>query len=153
MIDTPQIIQTAAQHVAVLHVTVSRSGIREVMGPGYRELMETLAAQGVTPIGPWFNYHHRMNPDTFDFEIGAPVAAPIVAAGRVAPWQLPAARVARTRCHGPYEGLSAGWGEFEAWIAAQGLKSAPDLWETYVIGPGDADPAGWATELTRPLLA
>ena len=43
------------------------------MSPGYRELMAALAAQGIAPAGPWFTHHLRMDPDTFDFEIGVPV--------------------------------------------------------------------------------
>lgn len=51
----------------------------------------------------------------------------------------------------PYEGLGAAWGEFGAWIAAQGHTPAPDLWESYVTGPESSpDPATWRTELTQP---
>jgi effector-binding domain-containing protein len=64
-----------------------------------------------------------------------PVAAPIVAAGRVQPSQVPATKVARTVFHGDYEGLGAAWGEFDAWIAANGHTPGPDLWERYVAGP------------------
>ena len=69
------------------------------------------------------------------------------------PSQLPSMRVARTVYHGGYAGLAAAWGEFETWIAANGHKSAPDLWECYVLGPeSNSDPANWRTELTRPLI-
>lgn len=34
--------------------------------------------------------------------------------------QLPAATVARTVYHGPYEGRGATWAEFLAWVAAEG---------------------------------
>ena len=61
---------------------------------------------------------------------------------------------ARTYYHGPYEGLGGAWGEFSDWIAANGLRPAPDLWESYVTGPESSpDPANWRTELIRPLLA
>ena len=75
MIDEPKIVQTKAVKMASIHVTVPREKIREAMGPGYQELMETLKAQGVAPTGPWFTHHFRMEPDVFDFEIAAPVAA------------------------------------------------------------------------------
>lgn len=51
-----------------------------------------------------------MDPDTFDFEVGVPVAAPVAAAGRVKPGELPAATVARTVYHGDYSGLGEAWG-------------------------------------------
>jgi hypothetical protein len=70
------------------------------MGPGLSELMAAVAAQGVSPTGPWFDHHQRMDPDTFDFEIGVPVQSPISPAGRVQPGRLPATIVARTIYHG-----------------------------------------------------
>jgi effector-binding domain-containing protein len=152
MIDTPQITQSADQLTAIIRLTVPRAEIRNVMGPGIRELMATVAAQGIGPAGPWFTHHLRMDPEIFDFEISVPVTAPVVAAGRVKPSQLPAAKVARTVYRGPYEGLADAWGEFNAWIAANGHTPAENLWECYVAGPEkDPDPSTWRTELNRPL--
>lgn len=152
MLEQPQITQTAAQATAVIRLTIPRAEIQQVMGPGYRELLAAVAAQGVATTGPWFSHHLRMDPDVFDFEIGVPVAAPVSAAGRVQPGELRAATVARTVYRGPYEGLPAAWGEFMAWVAAQGHAPAPDLWERYVAGPESGpDPAAWRTELNRPL--
>ena len=152
MIDTPQIAQTTAQLTAVIHLTIPRQEIRHVMGPGLSELMATVAAQGMTTARPWFTHHFNMDPSTFDFEIGVPVTSTVTAAGRVKPSQWPAMKVARTVFHGDYEGLGSAWGEFNAWIAAQGHRPAPDLWERYVVGPeSNSDPATWRTELNRPL--
>jgi effector-binding domain-containing protein len=152
MIDTPHITQTAAQQTAIIHLTIPRDEIQNVMGPGLSELMAAIAAQGIAPAGPWFTHHLRMDPDTFDFEIGVPVTAPVTAAGRMKAGQLPATKVARTIFHGNYEGLGAAWGEFDAWIAAQGHTPGADLWECYVAGPeSNPDPATWRTELNRPL--
>lgn len=152
MLDKPQIVQTAAQPAAVIRLTIPREEIQSVMGPGHQELMAAVAAQGIATAGPWFSHHLRMDPAIFDFEIGVPVTAPVSAAGRVRAGQLPAATVARTVYHGPYEGLPSAWGEFEAWIAAEGHTPGPDLWECYVAGPESSpDPATWRTELHRPL--
>ena len=112
MLDTPQIAQTTTQLTAVIRLTIPREEIRNVMGPGITELMATVAAQGMAPAGPWFTHHLRMDPDTFDFEVGVPVMAPVSATGRVKASQLPAVTVARTVYHGSYEGLGSAWGEF-----------------------------------------
>jgi len=152
MIDTPQIVQTALQLTAVIRLTIPRTEIRKVMGPGLKELMATLDAQGIVPGGRWFTHHLRMQPETFDFEIGVPVTKPVAATGRVTSGELPAVTVARTLYHGGYEGLPAAWPQLDAWIVAQGRKPAPSLWETYVTDPASTpDPATWLTELTRPL--
>jgi effector-binding domain-containing protein len=93
-----------------------------------------------------------MDPNVFDFEISVPVATPVAAAGRVRPGQLPAAKVARTVYRGPYEGLGSAWGEFIAWIKANGHETRADLWECYVTGPESSpDPSTWRTDLNQPL--
>jgi effector-binding domain-containing protein len=82
-----------------------------------------------------------------------PVTAPVAPAGRVKGSQWPAMKVARAVYRGPYEGLGAAWGEFDAWVKAQGLKPAADLWEVYVAGPeSGSDPTDYRTELNRPLI-
>jgi effector-binding domain-containing protein len=154
MIDTPQVIRSPARSAAVIHITVPRDDIRSAMGTGHRELMAALAAQGIAPAGPWFTHHLRAPAETFDFEIGVPVASVVAPAGRVKAGELPAATVARTVYHGPYEGLAQGWGELMAWIAAAGYTPASHLWEVYVAGPETgADASGYRTELNRPLVA
>ena len=154
MIDEPHVAETRVQPAAVIHVTIPRSKIREVMGPGLAELRAAIAAQGIAATGPWFTHHHKMEADVFDFEIGVPVATLVSAAGRVQPGELPAARVARTVYHGGYEGLSDGWSALMAWIARQGYAPRADLWECYLTNPeANPDPSQWRTELNRPLVA
>jgi effector-binding domain-containing protein len=153
MLDNPIIVESAAQSAAVLHLTVPRAEIRHVMGPGLGEIRAALVAQGIAATGPWFTHHFRFDPAVFDFEIGVPVGATVAPVGRVQSGQLRAARVARTTYHGGYEGLGAAWGEFDDWIKANGHKPATDFWECYVAGPESGpEPAGWCTQLTRPLL-
>ncbi|HZD06082.1 MAG TPA: GyrI-like domain-containing protein [Longimicrobiales bacterium] len=153
MIDPPRITRTEPQLYSVIHLTVPREEMRKVMGPGVTELMEAIDAQGLHLAGPWFTHHLRLDPDTFDFEIGVPVATPVVPTGRVRSGHRPAMRVARTIFRGAYEGLPDAWGEFDAWIVAEGHAPGPDLWEWYVTGPESSPwPAAWRTELNRPLV-
>jgi effector-binding domain-containing protein len=153
VIDTPTIVQVAAQLTAVIHLKIPRAEIQNVMGPGIQEVMAAVTAQGVGPAGPWFSHHLSFPPDTFDFEICVPVSKPVAAVGRVKPGQLPPMKVARTIYRGAYEGLAAAWPEFDAWIKANGHTPASDLWEVYAVGPESGpDPSTWRTELNRPLL-
>jgi effector-binding domain-containing protein len=152
MLDTPLITRTPARLTAVIHLVIPRDEIGVVMGPGVVELMAAVAAQHVATAGPWFTHHLRMVPDSFDFEIGVPVASPVVAAGRMRPAYWPAMTVAQTVLHGGYEGLGAAWKHLDSWIAKHGHVPAPDLWESYVAGPETGpDPAKWRTELSRPI--
>ncbi|RKH15070.1 AraC family transcriptional regulator [Corallococcus sp. CA053C] len=153
MIETPRIVQTVAQLTAIVPVTVARSEIRTVMGPGISELMATVASQHIAPAGPWFTHHLRTDPQVFEFEISVPVTAPIQDRGRVRPGLWPAMKVVRTVYQGPYEGMGQAWGEFDAWISAQGLKASQDFWEVYAVGPeSGSDPTLWRTEFSRRLL-
>ncbi len=152
MIDTPAITQSTAQQTAVVHLTVARSEIQKVMGPAINEVMSALSEQGIEPAGPLFSHHLRMEPDVFDFEVGVPVRTPVTPVGRVKAGQLPGVKVARTLYHGPYETLGQGWGEFEAWMKANGHEGAENLWECYLVGPESGpDASMWATELNRPI--
>ena len=153
MIDTPEITHTTEHLAAFIHLTIPRSEIQFVMGPGIGEVMAAIKNQGSAPAGPWFTHHLTMDPATFDFEICVPVGAPVRPVGRVGCKSMPAVRAARATYRGPYEGLSAAWGEFGAWIAANGHVAAPDLYECYVTGPeSSSNPADWRTELVRPLI-
>jgi len=152
MIESPKIIQTNAHQAAVIRLTIPRSEMMKAFGPAVQELMATLAEQGVKPVGAVFAHHLRMPPDMFDFELGVEVAEPVKSAGRVKPGALPAAKVARTVYHGPYQGLPGAWGEFVDWMKASGHEQAEDLWEVYQVGPQSSpDPTQWRTELNRPL--
>ena len=153
MLENPHVAKTATQQTAVIRLTIPRAEIRSVMGPAISEVMAAVSAQGMAPAGPVFSHHLMIDPDTFDFEVGVPVSAPISDAGRVKPGELPATTVARAIYRGPYEGLASAWGEFGRWIAAEGHQLAPDLWECYVAGPESGpDPGTWRTELNRPLV-
>ncbi len=153
MIDTPQIIRTDRQLMAFLHLMVPREEIREMMGPGIGEVMAAIAAQGLEPAGPWYTHHLKRPDTTFDFKICVPVDMPFAPTGRVKAGEWPAMKVARTIYHGSYDGLGVGWGEFEAWIAGSGHKTAKDLWERYVAGPESGpDSSKWITELNRLLV-
>ena len=153
MIDTPQITTIPAQLVAKIHLTIPRSEIRSMMGPGISEVMAAVSGQGIGPTGPWFTHHLQMQPATFDFEICVPVSAPVAAVGRVVTGEIPAMTVARAVYEGPYEGLATAWREFHDWISAQGHHPRPNLLECYLAGPdSNSDPDRWRTELIQPLF-
>lgn len=152
MIETPHITELEAAPMAVIPLRIPREQMPHVFGAAVAEIMSTLGAQRISPTGPVFAHHFRMEPGIFDFEIGVPVSAPIAAAGRVQSKLRPAIRVVRTVYHGPYEGLPTAWGEFHAWVKSNGHAYAPDIWECYVEGPhSTSDPSEYRTELNRPL--
>lgn len=152
-VDTPQIAHTEQQHTAVIRLNVPLAQVRDVMGPGITEVFAAIQSQGMTPAGAWVN-HHFKNPGThFDFEIAVPVNKPITPTGRVTASTWPAMKVVRAVFHGNYDGLHQAWPAFDAWIAANGLKTSGELWEQYVHGPQSTEnPAEYRTELSRQVI-
>lgn len=152
-VSAPQVVQTQAQHLAVIRLNVPVSEVRNVMGPGITEVFAAIKAQGMTPAGAWVN-HHFKNPGThFDFEIAVPVDQPIKPTGRVTAGTWPAMKMVRSVYTGGYEGLHQAWPAFDAWTAALGLKTSGELWEQYVHGPQSTESSSeYRTELSRPLV-
>lgn len=152
MIDEPQVVETQEQDTAVIRMTVPRAEIEAAMDAAIAEVFGTIGAQGIAPAGPVFTYHYNISSDTFDFEVGVPVARVVEASGRVVPGRLPATTVVRSVYQGGYDGLGAAWGELKEWMAAEGHQAADHLWECYTVGPESApDPSRWRTELNQPL--
>lgn len=154
MIETPQIVRVGRQHTAVIKLRVERDALQSVVGTAIAELQGALNAEGVAMAGPLVMHHLGMEPGWFDMELGFPVAARIRKLGRVEPSELPASRAVVAEYRGPYEQLFAAWNELGAWIARQpGLKPAPHLWESYLVGPESTPEASrWITQLVQPLL-
>ncbi|MDI1310736.1 GyrI-like domain-containing protein [Prosthecobacter sp.] len=147
------IVQTEAQPAAVIHLTVPRDQIQEVMCPAIMESVSAASAQGIGPIGPVFAHHFGMTPGIFNFEVGVPVSGSVTPVGRVFASAIPAAKVARTIYTGPYEGLGDAWSDFNDLIEAAGHTLAPNLWECYLAGPSTTpNPADYQTELNHPIL-
>jgi effector-binding domain-containing protein len=152
VIDTPTVVESEARETAVIRLVVPQADIRSVMGPAIQEVMATLAAQGIEPAGPLYDYHRRMDPEVFDFEVGVPVPRRVSPSGRVVEGRLPARSVARTVYHGGYEGLGAAWAELTTWIASRGYVADPDFWQCFLAGPESGpDASKWRTELNRPV--
>lgn len=105
MISPPEIVTLPALRTAFIPLRIPREKMPEVMHPAIEELLAVLQAQGVTPSGPLFCHHHRLEPGVFDFALSFPVATVIQAQGRVQPGRAPARKAARTVYSGAYEGL------------------------------------------------
>ena len=144
---------TVAQPAAVIPIVIPRARIREVMGPALAELHATLADQGLTPQGPAFALHRRVDPAVFDLELGLPIAGPLAPSGRVRPGVLPAVEVVAATLTGTYEQFEAAWAELDAWILAARLRPAWPIWVRYLVGPREQpDPRRWQTELVHTVV-
>ena len=148
MIEKPEVIGTKEQATASIHLTIPGRDMPKYMDPAIQEILKVLADQGVQPTGPMFSYHYRRPSDTFDFEIGFPVAKAIKPTGRVMNSKLPAEKVVRSVYQGPYEGLAQAWPALQNWVRENGHGEMGRFWECYLTNPGEVtDPKKYRTEL------
>ncbi|MEZ4739753.1 MAG: GyrI-like domain-containing protein [Flavobacteriales bacterium] len=144
----PEIVTSEEQTTAVIHLVVPGKDMPKYMDPAIQEVLKVMADQGQAPAGPMFSYHHRRPSDTFDFELGFPVAKPITPTGRVVSGTLPAEKVVRSVYQGPYEALGSAWGELQAWVRERKLPETGRFWERYLTNPNEVkDPKAYRTEL------
>lgn len=152
MLDKPRIVQTERSPTAVIHLTIPRDRIREVMGPAIAEVMSVVQSQGIGPAGPLYAHYFATDDDSFDMVVGVPITGELQPSGRVQAGELPEAMVARVNFRGPYEDLHDGWAKFDEWIRLNRHIPRQDLWERYLKGPESGpDSSQWVTELNRPL--
>jgi effector-binding domain-containing protein len=148
MITAPELTTTTEQPAATIHLVIPGRDMPKHMDPAIQEILKVLADQGLQPAGPMFSYHHRRPSDTFDFEIGFPVAQAIDEQGRVKSGSLPAERVARCIYQGPYERLSEAWPKLQEWVREQDLPETGRFFERYLNNPDEVqDPLQYHTEL------
>jgi effector-binding domain-containing protein len=144
----PEIATAEAVTTAAVRRTVAMSEMADFYDTAFRELTETLAAQGVRPTGPAFGLYHGAPAETADVEAGFATDRAVEPAGAVIASSLPGGRVARVVHHGAYDALGESWGRLHAWVVEQGLQPGDVMWEVYVTEPSpDIDPAELRTEL------
>ena len=152
MIDAPKQVQTGELQTAVIPFKIRREEMMTVFGPAVEELLKVLKGQGIAPASAVFCRHFRMEPGTFDFEMGFVVEGMVQPSGRVVLSRLPATKVMRTVYRGGYEGLPGAWGEFDAWMKKEGVQQGAEVWELYDKGPQTTpDPSKWETVLSKPV--
>lgn len=148
MSNEPRIEARTEQPYAGIRATTAPDGIPAVVDRGFPELFGYLAERGIAPLAaPFIRYHS--SGEELDLELGVPVAAPVEAAGRIAPGTLPAGRWATLLHVGPFSGLGASWDVLDDWVDAQGAGiDASTRVEQYLVDPSaEPDSGKWETEL------
>ena len=153
MLEPPEILDMPAQDLAVTRLTIPRGHMIKRFDPAVREVLEAIKRQALVPAGPVTVRYFAVPDETFDFELGFPVARAIAPEGPVYPVRQPAQKIIRTVYTGPFLGLPSAWGVFQNHIVAKGYRYATDFREAYLNDPSTvSDPTGYRTELVRILL-
>ena len=153
MLEPPQMVFVPAQLLAVVRLTIPRGEMVQHFDPAVLLVSDALRAQSVAPAGPVTAHYFAIPAETFDFELGFPIAAPIAVAGPVYLAEQPAQNVIRTVYTGPFAGLPSAWGVFQNHIVAKGYRCATDFREAYLNNPNTiTDQTQYKTELVRILV-
>jgi effector-binding domain-containing protein len=151
MVDI-ELTQHREQDTAVVHDRVPTGEIKQLFDRALPAVTAALGAQGAHPVGPPFAWDFGMPTDTFEVEVGFPVAGPIAAAGGVAAGTLPEGPVVRAVHVGSYDTLPQTYDEMFAWMKTEGLEPADAMWEVYLSDPSrQPDPETWRTEVWWPV--
>jgi hypothetical protein len=143
MSHEPQIQERAAQHYAAIPMTVPMDGLSSAVDSAFPELFGWLASQGITPAGPpLIRYLVIDMAGELQIELAVPVAAPVIASGRIQPGTLPEGSNAVLLRWAQEHGI-----EFDTWDTAQGSAWRSRA-EHYLTDPSqEPDPAKWETDV------
>ena len=139
------------QHTAVVHEQVPMAELLDVDGlSGRAEVRAEGRPDGHGPLGA-DGVHGRLEGTREEVLQGFPVATPIEDADGVVASTLPGGEVVEAVHIGPYDTMETTYAEIAAWMAAQGLRPGPVMWESYLTDPGnEPDPATWRTLIVWP---
>lgn len=119
----------------------------------FRTLFMTLGKAGRTPAGPPFAVYHAFGESGVDVEFGVPVHPAAQGEGEVVAGTLPAGPVMATLHAGPYDQIGPAYQALTEWAEANGREPAGPPAEFYLVGPDQAEPGGYRTEVVWLLKA
>jgi effector-binding domain-containing protein len=150
--------EVVLKEVPALRVAALRGVVETYSAQGslWNQLEVHLQERGIKPVGPCFTIDHNeeYRPQDVDLEVCEPVDAPLDDTGPVRIYDLPAVlHMASTIHHGSYEGLSAAYQAFMAWIQANGYRIAGPNREIYLRNFADqgVTPDDLVTEMQFPV--
>ena len=142
-----QIKNLQRQDTAVVHATCGLDEIGDVLAGIFSDVMAHILASGVQPAGGAFGRYEPVE-SGFRVEAGFTVTAPVVAAGRVEPGELPGGEAATCLHVGTYESVSEAYEAVESWMREHHREASGPPWEVYLTGPEAQPPQ---TEVVFPL--
>ncbi len=150
--------EVVLKEVPALRVAALRGVVETYSAQGslWNELGEYLQRRGIKPTGSCFTIDHNeeYRPQDVDLEVCEPVDAPLDDTGPVRVVDLPAVpQMASTIHHGSYDGLSAAYQAFMAWIQSNGYRIAGPNREIYLRNLADdgVTPDDLVTEMQFPV--
>jgi effector-binding domain-containing protein len=146
-----EIVELEPQPAAVVQAEVPMAELPAFFGRAFGAVMEAVARQGLSVVGPPFGYYPKMPGDLVAVAAGFPVSAEVTPEGEVTSLVLPGGRALTVEHVGPYDTLEQTYGELATWVEKNGLATDDVMWESYLTDPDTEPPENWRTLITWPL--
>jgi effector-binding domain-containing protein len=120
------------------HTTMSELGA--LFEPGYHEILQLLASQAKTPLGPPFAHYFGMSAGSFEIEFGFPVESGVEGGGRVVTGETPSGKAVSCLYIGPYGEIEAAYDALMKWVDDNELALSGEAYEIYLDNPAETPP-------------
>lgn len=149
---TPEIVDLEPQTAIAVRGDVAVDELPQFFERAFSTAAAAADASGVEIVGPPFGFYPSMPSETVVVEAGFPVSAAVEAVGDAHPFELPGGRAVVAVHVGPFETMKTTYAELMTWMAAQHLRPASGMWESYLSDPEtEPDPATWRTRIVWPI--
>jgi effector-binding domain-containing protein len=122
--------------------------IAPLFNSGFREILELLKTQGLTPVGPPFARYYNMDMNAVDVEFGFPVPGSANGNGRVSNSSTPSGNAATSIYIGPYEEIEPAYDALMKWADDNGRTLSGEAYEIYLNDPSVTPPDQLKTQVS-----
>lgn len=147
----PEIVTLEPVTVALLRETVRMDDLTDYYDRAFHAVADAAEAQGVALAGPPVGVYFGMPTETVDVGAGFPTDVPVTPDAGVTPETLPGGPAVRVLHVGTYDAMAATYERLLGWLAVQGLKPGPLMWEVYLTEPDPDAPEASQTLIVWPM--
>ncbi len=147
----PEVVDLEPRTAALLREVVRMDALPAYFERAFNTVARVVTAQKRTLAGPPLAMYFGMPSETVDVGAGFPVDGPLSPDAGVTTVPLPGGPAAQVLHVGSYDAMSATYQRLMAWVAEQGLRPGPIMWESYLTQPDPAAPEATQTLIVWPL--
>ena len=124
----------------LIRASTSMSELGALFESGYHEILQQLATEGKSPMGPPFARYFGMSAGTFEVEFGFPVEDGVEGGGRVVTGSTPEGKAASSLYIGPYGEIEGVYDALMKWVEDNGFALSGEAYEIYLDNPAETPP-------------
>jgi effector-binding domain-containing protein len=124
----------------LIRASTSMSELGALFESGYHEILQQLATEGKSPLGPPFARYFGMSAGTFEVEFGFPVEGDVEGGGRVVSGSTPGGKAASSLYIGPYGEIEGVYDALMKWVEDNGFALSGEAYEIYLDNPAETPP-------------